>query len=122
MKPQAELLIIDSIHSKCIAMIAAREDELPAGADIPSLSHQMATTYESGIQALAYNDGDVNLAAADLSDLPTQLHHLGAPMEVILEGIKAKFTLEVEAFAFYFANKEMEQTELIKNIKSILKK
>ena len=122
MKPQAELLIIDSIHNKCIAMIAAREDELPAGADIPSLSHQMATTYESGIQALAYNDGDVNLAAADLSDLPTQLHHLGAPMEVILEGIKAKFTLEVEAFAFYFANKEMEQTELIKNIKSILKK
>ena len=121
-RPQAELLIVDSIHDKCTQIVAAKEDQLPDGADIRFLSHQMAVIYESGIQALAYNNGDIEAAAHDLADSPTMLHEVGMPMDKVLANLKEQFRQEMDAFNYYFAHKEDEQRGLIYKIKDILKK
>ena len=76
-RPQAELLIVDSIHNKCTQIVAAKENQLPDGADVRFLSHQMAVIYESGIQALAYNNGDIEAAVRiDIRDIQVVLIHI----------------------------------------------
>lgn len=121
-RPQAEMLIVDSIHDKCLKVIVAKEDQFPEGADVRFLSHQLAMIYESGIQALAYNNGDVEAAVHDLADLPTRLHELGLPMDKVLANLKEQFKQEMDAFIYYFAHMDDEQRTLVGKIKAILKR
>ncbi len=121
-RPQAETLIIDSIHDKCVQIVSAKEDQLPKGADIRFLSHQMAMIYESGIQALANNNGDIEAASRDLADLPTRLHEMGLPMDKVLANLKEQFRQEMDAFVYYFAHKDEGQRTLVCKIKEILKR
>ena len=122
LRPQAEIMIFESIYDKCVKFAAQNEDHLPDGIDISSICYQNAKVLESGVQALAYNYGDVAASVKDLEDLPTQLHNLADPLDQVLGNIKRRFPNEIEAYIYYFAHRDDEQRILIKKIKEILKK
>ena len=122
LRPQAEIMIFDSIHDKVIQFTAQNEGRLPAGIDIPSFCYKNAKILESGVQALAYNNGDVIAAVRDLEDLPTQLHNLEGSLEQVLNNIKNRFPKEVDAYIYYLTHNDDEQRVVIGKIKEILKK
>lgn len=120
MKTEAEILIFDSILEKCVLLLETQGDRLPKDVDINFLADQMAMINESGIKALAYNNGDIQSTVSDLADLPTRLHELPAPMEVVLQGIKSNFSNQIEAFIYLFENQDMDEVDLINDIQLIL--
>lgn len=122
LRPQAEIMIFESIYDKCVKFAAQNEDHLPDGIDISSISYRNAKILESGVQALAYNNRDVEAAVKDLEDLPTQLHNLDGSLGQVLSNINLRFPNEVEAFIYYLAHKDDEQQALVDKIKGILKK
>ena len=73
----------------------------------------------TAVMALAYNNADAKLAAADIYDIPTQ--SFGDDIEAIetlFQEINGKFSKQVEAFMTFLEDKENE--EIIEKVQKIL--